>query len=98
MAEHRVIELERVFELVERLLIDLDVHQHVVCLVDLGDRVGELPAAPVFEAVDPAVLAGDGRAIPLDHRRHLLALVGMHDEYDFVMTHADRSLWAVERH
>src|SRR5512135_1665586 len=35
MAQHGVAELERMLELVERLLIALDVHQHVVRLVDL---------------------------------------------------------------
>ena len=95
VTQHRVVELERVVELVQRLLVELDVHQHVVCLVDLGDRIGELPPAPVLETVNPAVAAGDRRAIPLDHGGHLLALVGMHDEYDFVMTHADCSFWSV---
>jgi hypothetical protein len=32
-----------------------------------------------------AVAGGDGVAVSLDHRGHLLALVGMHDENDLVM-------------
>ena len=92
VAQHRVVELERVLELGERRRVALDVHQHVVRLVHLGDRVSELAPAPILEAVDPAAAGGDHRAVALDHRGHLLALVGMHDKYDFVMTHADSLL------
>src|SRR3546814_4199744 len=42
LADHGVIELERVLELGERLVADLDVHQHVVRLVRLGDRIRQL--------------------------------------------------------
>src|SRR4030095_10571945 len=97
VAQHRIVELERVLELGQRFAVDTDVHQHVMGLVDLGDRVSELAPTPVLETVDPAILAGDGRAIPLDHRGHLLALVRMHDENDFVVTHAEHSLWTVGR-
>ena len=64
-------------------------------LVNLGDGISELPPSPVFEAMDPSAGRGDHRTVTLDHRGHLLALVGMNDEYDFVMTHADRSLWTL---
>ena len=50
MAQHRVAELERVLELGERLVVALDVHEHVVRLVHLLDRVGKLAPAPVLEA------------------------------------------------
>src|SRR3989440_10064637 len=75
--------------------VALDVHEHVMRLVNLGDGIGELPPSPVFEAVDPSAGGGDHRTVTLDHRGHLLALVGMNNEYDFVMTHADRSLWTL---
>ena len=58
VAQHRVVELERVLELAQRFLVALDVHQHVVRLVNLLDRVGELAPAPVLETVDPALVAG----------------------------------------
>ena len=87
MAKHRVVELERVLELGQRLGVAFDVHQHVVRLVHLLDRVRHLPAAPVFQAVNPAAMAGHHRAVPLDHAGDLLALVGVHDENDFVVTH-----------
>ena len=80
------------FELVQGFLIALDVHEHVVRLVHLGDGKGHLAPAPVFEPVDRALAAGDGAAVAFDHRGHLLALIGMDDEYDFVMAHAV-SLW-----
>ena len=52
--QHGVVELERVLELVQRFLVALDVHQHVMRLVNLLDRVGELAPAPILEAVDAA--------------------------------------------
>src|SRR5688500_13667077 len=42
VAQHRVVELEGSLELDEGLVGHLDVHQHVVRLEHLGDRVGEL--------------------------------------------------------
>src|ERR1035437_4540778 len=79
-------------EFVQGFLIALDVHEHVMRLVHLGDGIGHLAPAPVFEAEDRTLAAGDRAAIALDHRGHLLALIGMDDEYDFVMSHAV-SLW-----
>ena len=87
VADHRVAEAERAGEFVERLLVALDVHQHVVGLVDLGDRERELATAPVFEAMDRAAARGDHAAVALDHGRDLLALVRVDQEHDFVMTH-----------
>jgi hypothetical protein len=34
-----------------------------------------------------ALLAFDQRLVPLDHGGYLLALIGVDDEYHFVMTH-----------
>ena len=87
VAQDGVVELECVLELGQRLRAAFDVHQDVVGLVDFLDRIGELPPSPVLQPVNPAARAGHHRAIPVDHRGHLLALIGMHDEYDFVMTH-----------
>src|SRR5690606_21797658 len=88
VAQHRVAELERVLELRERLVVALDVHEHVVRLVHLLDRVGELAPAPVLEAVHGAVALRHHVAVALDHLRDLLALVRMDDEDDLVMPHA----------
>src|SRR5690606_2049993 len=90
-AQHRVVELERALELAQRLEAALDVHEHVVRLVDLVDGIGELAPAPVFQPVDLAVAALDERAVALDHGGHLLALVRMDQEHDFVVTHDDSS-------
>src|SRR5262249_36707095 len=65
-----------------------------VRLVHLGQRKGKLAAAPVLEPVDIAVPRGHRGTVTLDHGRHLLALVRMDDETDFVMSHAI-SLWIV---
>src|SRR5260221_6868696 len=78
--------------LVEGLVVSIDIHEHVVRLVHLGEGESELTPAPVLEPVDLAVLRGDCGAVTLDHRRHLLALVRMDDETHFVMSHAN-SLW-----
>src|SRR5215467_2127345 len=92
MAQHRVVELEGMLELAQRLGVALDVHEHVVRLVDLGERESELAAAPILEPVDLAVLARYRRTVTLDHRRDLLALVRVNDETHLVMSHRV-SLW-----
>jgi hypothetical protein len=92
MAQHGVVEPECVLEFIQRGLVNLNIHEHVVCFVDLLDRVSQLAATPVFQTVDMTVLAGHQRAITLDHRGHLLALIGMHDKYDLVVSHYI-SLW-----
>src|SRR5690606_21606913 len=74
-------------QLVEHGLAGLDVEQHVVGLDQVLDRIGQLAAAPVLEPVDLAFAVLDQRLVTLDHRRHLLALVRMDQEHDFVMTH-----------
>jgi hypothetical protein len=92
MAQHGVIEAERVLQLVQGFLVAFDIHQHVMGLVDLLDRIGQLAAAPVFQTVDIAAFGSDQRAVTLYHRGHLLALIGVNDKHDFVMTHCI-SLW-----
>src|SRR5262252_8707844 len=92
MAQHRVVELEGMLELAQRLGVALDVHEHVVRLVDLGERESQLAPAPILESVDFAVLARYRRAVTLDHRRDLLALVRVDDETHLVMSH-HISLW-----
>jgi hypothetical protein len=87
VAQHGVVEAEGVLQLVQRLLVALDVHQHVVCLVDLVDRVGQLAPPPVLQAVDLAAAPFQVAAVPLDHRRHLLALARMNQKHHFVMSH-----------
>jgi hypothetical protein len=52
MTKDGVVELEAVLEFGQRRAVALDVHQNVVRLVQLLDRIGELAAAPVFKAVN----------------------------------------------
>ena len=87
MANDRVVELEGAGHSVERNVRALDVHEDVVGLVNLVDRVGELASSPVFEPVDGASVRFDHRTVPLDHRRDLLALVRMDHEHHFVVPH-----------
>src|SRR6185437_1922270 len=91
VAEHRIAEAERARQVTERLLIALDVHEHVVRFVHLGDGIGELAPAPILEAMDAAGAGGDHALVALDHRGHLLALIGMDQEYDLVMPHVSSS-------
>src|SRR5690606_36996618 len=82
-----VVEAEALDERGGHVLAGFDVEQHVVGLDQVVDRVGQLAAPPVFQAVDLAFAVLDQRLVTLDHRRHLLALVRMDQEHDFVMTH-----------
>jgi len=59
VAQHGVVELEGMLQFVERDLVALDVHEHVVRLVHFLDRVGHLPPAPVLQAVQLAAAGGD---------------------------------------
>jgi len=89
IAEHGVAEAERADELVERRLVDLDVQQQVMGLVNLGDRVRELAAPPVFLAMNLALRPLDEVAIPLEHRGHLFTLVRVDQKHDFVVSQSN---------
>ena len=92
MAQHGVVEAEARLQLVQHVLAALDVQHHVVRLGQVLDRVSQLAAAPVFQAVNLAAVGLDQRLVALDHRRHLFALVRVDQKHDFIMTHDD-SLW-----
>ena len=85
--QHRVAETECAGQVIEGLLVGLNVHQDVVGLVDLGERVGQLTASPVLEAMHVTVAGRDHALVALDHGGHLLALIRVHKENDFVMPH-----------
>src|SRR6185312_15205315 len=84
-------------QLAERLLIALDVHQNIVRLVDFGDGIGELAPAPVLETVQAAFARGNHALVALDHGGHLLALIGMDQEYDLVVPHVSSLRISVSR-
>ena len=56
-------------------------------LVNLVDGVGQLAAAPVFQAVDFTAIPADGAGVAFNHAGNLFGLVRMNQEYDFVMSH-----------
>jgi hypothetical protein len=58
------------------------------------DGVSQLQTAPIFQTVNMTPFGGDQGFVALDHGGHLLALIWMHDENDFVVTHRN-SLWAM---
>src|SRR5258706_14580603 len=89
VAQHGVVELERVLELGERLVADFDVHKHLMRLEHLLDRVGDLAPPPVLDAMHLAVAGGDRVAVALDHPGDLFALVRMNDENDLVMAQVE---------
>ena len=51
MAQYRIIEAERRFDLVEHFLAAFDVHQHVMRFMDFLDREFELTATPILLAM-----------------------------------------------
>src|SRR6185437_6437872 len=87
VAQHRIVETETTFQLVDRLGAALDVEQRVMGLGQMLDRIGERAAPPVLDTVDLAAFGLDQRLVALDHAGHLLALVRMDQEHDFIMTH-----------
>src|SRR5690606_2703849 len=93
VTQNGVVVAESMLEFVHGCLTALDVKANVVRLDKLLDGVGKLAASPVFQAMHLAAVAGDDRLIALDHGGHLLALIGMHDEHYFVVTHKLHSLW-----
>src|SRR5258706_502226 len=55
----RAVDIERMLQLGEGLVVALDIHEHVVRLVHLAEGERELTPAQVLEPVDLAVLRGD---------------------------------------
>src|SRR5262249_11518960 len=90
-AQDRVAEAECTGQVIEDLLVALDVHQNIVRLVHFRDGIGQLAPTPVFQAMHAAFTGGDHALVALDHRGHLLALIGMHEKYDLVMPHDSSS-------
>src|SRR5690606_19971149 len=51
------------------------------------DRVSQLTATPIFQAVNLAAVFFDQLGVTLNHRVNLLTLVRVNQKNDFVMTH-----------
>ena len=92
MTQYGIVELERMIQFIQRFLITFDIHQHIMRFMNLLDQIAELAAPPVFQAMNSAIPGSNDGAVALDHCGHLLALVGMDNESDFVMAHIF-SLW-----
>src|SRR5690606_25039473 len=82
-----VVKLECEFQLFKHSLVTFDIHEHVMCLVNLLNWVSQLTATPVFQAMHRTAIGSHQIAITLDHRRHLLTLVRMNDKNYFIMSH-----------
>ena len=52
-----------------------------------ADGISKWTPAPVLTTMNLATIAFDEAAIFFDHRGHLLALIWMHEEHDFVVSH-----------
>ena len=87
MTQNRVVEAESVFDLSKRFARALNVHEHVVSLHELLDRISELTTAPVFDAVNLTALFEDEGLVALYHRGDLFGLIRVHDDAQFIMTH-----------
>jgi hypothetical protein len=96
VAQHRIVETEASLEFVDRLGAALDVEQRVVGLGQMLDGIGKRATAPVLDAVDFAAFGFDERLVTLEHAGHLLALVRMDQEHDFIVTHCVSS-WVSPR-
>ena len=92
MTQYRIVEFECIQKLGQRRLAALDIHQHVMGLVKLLDGICELAAPPVLDAVDRSARGLYQALVAAHGARHLLALVRMDHEHDFIMTHGI-SLW-----
>ena len=87
MTQHRIVEAESGFNLFHHFRRGFDVHQNIVCFVDFVDRVSQLAAAPIFQAVDGAAGFGNHGFVAFNHSGHLLALIRVNDKHDLIMTH-----------
>ena len=87
VTQNSVVETEAVLNLGDRFVTAFDVEKDVVSLDKLLDRVSELTTTPVFDAVDLAALFGDEGLVAFDHSGNLFALIGVHNDAKFVVTH-----------
>src|SRR5437868_212874 len=85
MAQHCVAETKCAGQLVQGIAVALDVHQHIVRLVDLGDGKGQLAPPPIFEPMHATIAGRDHSLVALQHGWNLFTLVRMNQEYDLVM-------------
>jgi hypothetical protein len=87
VAQHRIIEAEGSFDLVDRILPALDIEQRIVRLVYFLNRIGERAPAPVFTTMDHTATGFDDTDVAVDHGTDLVALIRVDQKHDLVMTH-----------
>ncbi|EQD23595.1 hypothetical protein NM3173_2200 [Neisseria meningitidis NM3173] len=95
MTQYCIIEAECGFQLFNHFGSGFDVHQNVMGFMDFVNRVSQLAATPVFQTVNLTVCFGNHGFVTFNHSGYLLALIGMNDKHDLVMTHVI-SLWMVK--
>jgi hypothetical protein len=87
MSNYGIIKPECARYLVDDGAVGLYVHENVVRFVYLVDWMCQLAATPVFSAMNGTTGIRDHALVFFNHRRHLLALIRMDQEYDLVMSH-----------
>ena len=87
MAKNRIVEAESVFDFSQCLARALNVHEHIVGLDKLVNRISKLTTSPILNAVHFAALLENEVLVAFNHRRHLLGLIRVHDDTQFIMTH-----------
>src|SRR5690625_2012084 len=87
MTQDGIVVAERVLELFENVFVALDVHANIMCFNKFLNGVSQLATPPIFEAVNGTITVGNRRLIAFDHGGYLFALIRVHDEHDFVVTH-----------
>src|SRR5690625_956993 len=93
IAQNGIVVAESVFELFQGFATHLDVHAHIMRFHQFLNRISQLTATPVFEAVHFAPVRGHNGFISFDHGVNLFALIGVYYKHHFVMTHKVLLLW-----
>lgn len=92
--DYGIVVMEVVFQFSQGFGVVFDVYQNVVGFVYVVDGVGQLMMVLVFQMVDFVVVFFDGFGVMFDYVIDLFVLVGVNQEYDFVMMYKC-FLWVV---
>ena len=72
VTQDRIVVAEQGRQFFKRLTAAFDVHHHIMRFVNLVDRIGELSAPPVFDAMDVTAAVCHQLGVALNHSGHLL--------------------------
>ena len=84
--------MQRTHQFIQGFLPALQVHQHVVRLLHLGDRVGKHAPPQVLPAVHLALAAFNNASVTIHHYPGALTLIRMDQKHDFVVSQGNPSM------